>query len=245
MVYVPSTTTPQYPPNKIAQPVPQQPAQPNQNIINRESEFLNTEAPTVVPSTSQDVTALLQPYLSTLSSLGPAYGAEMQYLAPYLQPSTAGPEAAMKMANAVPGNAGALSGMEAAWAKSPEEQSMTAAESALGNVVSSQTQPGFRDIAQGAQQFAGVTPYTDVLSAMLEGMKNYIVFGSVSPSLGNINVSNWPSNMQAAYNYLAQGLKPPTTPGQQGLPNPKVAAQTYQQQSQSGSNTQAGPTQSQ
>jgi hypothetical protein len=167
-----------------------------------------------VPTLEQTLNQAFQPYYNELTNLGPEYQAEMNYLRPYLAPTTGQTFSDVvnqsKAQESPQGNTGVI-----------------AADTALQNAMTNQPAPGFRNLAPAGKQMVSGLPYAATLQAVLEAGKNQVLGYSTIPNITNINTTNWPSNVQSILPYLESqiGYNPST-----GLPNSKTSQMQQLQQ---------------
>lgn len=162
------------------------------------------------PGAATDINDILQPYISELMNLGPEYGAEMEYLKPYIEGT--GPAAAQT-----------FQGLESA-SKAQESPTgntaLQAAAQAQGTAEFNAMQdPGFGELAKAGQEFAGTVPYSQLLQTILGAGKNEILYGT-TPNISNVNTSGWPGSLQNAYSFLTQAAT--GTNAQSGLQSPQA-----------------------
>lgn len=171
------------------------------------AEFGSDLAATVptVPSTQTDINQLLAPYMKEMANLGTEYGAEMEYLKPYLNygdQTFQGLQAASKADESPTGS-----------------KSLAAATNAAGQALENQQPPGFGDATQAAKDFEGTVPYSQILQDVLAAGKNQILGYSTVPNLTNINASQWPDALKSVLPYLEQSIGYTAS----GVPNPTTA----------------------
>jgi hypothetical protein len=158
---------------------------------------------TADPGLNQDIDDYMKTYVNELTDLGPEYAAEMQYLSPYLTGQTA---AATNAAVSSGANTLAGGGVEAPNANygGALGQALTTAEQNAGKVMESQQTPGFGIVAQGAKEQVSQTPYTAVLQAALQGVKNEYMGYSTVPEFSALDISQWSKPMQSLYTWLSE-----------------------------------------
>jgi hypothetical protein len=150
------------------------------------------------PSTQQDIDQILGPYVKQLMNLGPEYGAEMQYLQPYL-PSEYSPSTAPTYTG--PGAA----------TVNADQNALTTAEEGVNKAVTSQAPPGFGGIANEMQQYEQSLPYQQAIQSGL-GYQKYLETYQGLPT----DQTNWPTSIQQAYGAIS-GTDP------SGIQNPIIA----------------------
>ena len=159
----------------------------------------NEPAPAPKPSALQtDINASLQTYVNELTNLGPEYGAELKYLAPYMSGSD---PTGLAQEQAVAKEWGG-SGVQALKPTAAAEE-LGASSANVAKTLESQTKPGFGGIASAAKKFEETIPYSDILNTVLTAPKNEILYGS-TPNFSVVNTSSWGPSMQALYGYLSQ-----------------------------------------
>jgi hypothetical protein len=160
------------------------------------------------PSLTTDIDHVMASYYNELTRLGPEYGAEMAYLAPYLAPSTG-----QSFSGVV--------GQSVAQGSPQGNTGVLAADTALAAALTGQKAPGFGGMATAAKEFTHTLPYSATLQAVLEAGKNQVLGYSTIPNISNINTTNWPSNVQSILPYLEShiGYNPSS-----GLPTATTAA---------------------
>jgi hypothetical protein len=146
------------------------------------------------PSIPKDITQYLAPYIKELTNLGPEYGAEMEYLKPYLMPTKE--------------TFAGLQSQAAADASPTGSKSVAQAGEALGQAAQSMQPPGFGKAADMAKQYAQSVPYSDILSTLLNASKSEILGYQNVPNLQVLTpaVKTWPQSVQQAYQYATAGI---------------------------------------
>lgn len=184
------------------------------------------------PGAATDINDILQPYINELMNLGPEYGAEMEYLKPYV--TGQGPTAPQT-----------FQGIEAA----SQAQESPTGNTSLQQAIQAQGQaeekslqdPGFGELATAGEEFANTVPYSQLLQTLLGAGKNEILYGT-TPNISNVNTQGWPSSLQNAYSFLTQAAT--GTNAQTGLQSPQQAAKGAQKNKTgatfSGGTTQGG-----
>jgi hypothetical protein len=160
------------------------------------------------PSLTTDIDHVMASYYNELTNLGPEYQREMDYLRPYLAPTTGQTFSDVVSASRA--------------SESPQgDTRVIAAGSALQDALTNQTPPGFGNLASAAKESMHTLPYSATLQAVLEAGKNQVLGYSTIPNISNISTANWPSNVQSILPYLEShiGYNP-----QSGLPSPTQAA---------------------
>jgi hypothetical protein len=159
--------------------------------------------------------------MNELLNIGPEYGAEMQYLAPYLSPEhqTFSGLTAQSQANESPSG----------------DKGLAASEQGLATAIKNEPSPGFGQAATAAQQFEQQIPYGQVLQDVLAAGKNEILGYSTVPNLSNLNTTGWPSALKSVVPYLEKSIGYTSA----GLPNTVTSA--FQSAGQPGG-TNAGVT---
>lgn len=141
-----------------------------------------------IPKPATTINSILEPYLKELMTLGPEYGAEMQYLSPYLS----GTPVTLKGLPAMSG-----------------DPTLAAAEKNVASTIANQPTPGFGNLAKMAKQYEGTIPYSQILQSVLEAGKNQILGYSTVPNLTNLAATakaDWPAQMQAVVPYLEKSI---------------------------------------
>ena len=171
-----------------------------------------------VNSLGMGIDKILAPYMTDLSRLGPEYQQEMSYLAPYLTGSTNAATDQVVYQGAMQGAGG---GVQQVNDTTPEAQELNAAEASQGAKILSQPAPGFGNVAQATKQYEQSLPYSQVLSTVLKGGQNEVLYGSTVPNLTNINAAQFPTDIQNVLKGLTSsvGVNPST-----GLPSPATAS---------------------
>ncbi len=165
------------------------------------------------PTLQTDINELLAPYMKELANLGPEYGAEMQYLAPYLGPEYSG--AQQVIAQQEGGGVG-YGGKPAV--QSPDEGSLAnlsinATGEQLAGAVENQPTPGFGAASGELKGYEQSLPYQQAIAAGLGYQKYLQTYGGLAPS-----TANWPESIQKAYGAIG-GTNTNT-----GLQTPQQAA---------------------
>lgn len=136
---------------------------------------------TTLPTGPQQIEALLAPYVKELTTLGPEYQQEMNFLAPYL--SGAHQENFQQI----------LAGSQAD--ESPTgSKAVSAADAAAGQAIENAQAPGFGQEAAAGKAAQQAAPYEGQLNTALAYQKYLATYGGQA-----VNTSQWPSGPAAAY----------------------------------------------
>lgn len=154
------------------------------------------------PTIQQEIDQFLAPYMNQLMNLGPEYGAEMEFLKPYLQPDSSALGPALSYtgpgADVVNKTTEAFKGAEEATAKAYEN---------MGT-------PGFGQAAQLAKSYENTLPYQQPIAAQLGYGKYLETYGGLAP-----NTIGVPQDIQNLYKAIGGSSSTPS-----GLPPPGQAA---------------------
>jgi hypothetical protein len=141
-------------------------------------------------SEAQDINAALSSYMDAMSSLGPEYGKEMEYLRPYLNPGSQ-----------------TFSGLlnTAALQASPTgNTAVNAAGQQLAQASAAGPTPGFGHVADMLKSYEKSIPAAGPLQAALAYQKSLQTYGGQQPM-----TAGWSPQEKAAYqNITGQSLTP-------------------------------------
>jgi hypothetical protein len=199
------------------------------------SENALTQQPNVkYPSTSQDISSILDPYVKELQQLGPEYQKEMDYLAPYLSGS---------QSTGLP-SAPTYSGPDSA-AVNSADAALGTAEQNVASATENEPAPGFGKLADAAKEYEGTIEPSAGIQSALAYQKYLATYGGMQA-----DTSDWSQQAKDAYAAILgeSGTEGGNTSGLPGITEATSAnqastnANAVQQQltNQSSANLQGG-----
>lgn len=172
-------------------------------LVQTQEKFLRS-AP-YVGTIAQDISQILDPYISQLTNLGGEYAAEMEYLKPYLNPQQQTFQQVVDTSKAQESPTGNV-------AVNAADAQLGAAIEALNNPGNT---PGFNAAANLAHDYMQSLPQQAPIQSALGYQKYLQTYGGLAPA-----TTAWPDEAQKAYEFITG-----SAPGSQaGLPGSAASA---------------------